>query len=295
MRNIVALAIVCFCLTAAAQKPIIIDHAVRLMSKDTQPSYQFEIPQTTLKDVEKDWLKYLSTGSKGKATVVNGENLQPAAVNTNVSAKPFNVYSKVLETSEGIRITAWFTENDTVFLCKALNSDQDLAIQKYLHDFAVTEYKTAVSTELKNEQEKLKALEKTLEGLYKDEEKASKKISESNRSIQKSNDNTSKNNGDIQNMSYKISDQKGMVERTASDANANKGAKQTLKDLENQRKSLQKNNETEAKNIDNMNKQIREQERVISSLKEKQKETAGQIETQKAKAKEVQLKLDGIQ
>lgn len=295
MRKIIAPVFVCFCLFGFAQKPIVIDHAVRLMSKDTQPSYQFEISQTTLKDVEKDWLKYLNTGSKGKASSVNGENLQPAAVNSNISTKPFNVYSKVLETSEGIRITAWFTENDTVFFSKTLNAEQDLAIQKYLRDFAVAEYKAAVSAELKAEQDKLKALEKTLEGLYREEEKAAKKISESNRSIQKSTDNTAKNNADIQNVSYKISDQKGMVERTASDANANKGAKQTLKDLENQRKTLQKNNETEAKNIDNMNKQIREQERAITSLKEKQKESATQIETQKAKVKEVQTKLDGIQ
>ncbi len=295
MNKIVVLVLICISITGFAQKPIVIEPAVRLMSKDTQPSYQFQIPQTTLKSVEKSWLKYLSSGSKGKATSASGENLQAGMVNTNISPKPLSVYSKLLETSEGVRITAWFTENDTMFLSKATSESQDLAIQKYLRDFATAEYKGAVSVELKAEQDKLNAQEKTLDGLYKEEEKAAKKISESKRSIQKSTDNTAKNNADIQNMSYKISDQQGMVERTASDANANKGAKQTLKDLENQRKTLQKNNETEAKNIDNMNKQIREQERAITALKEKQKEAASQIEAQKSKVKEVQTKLDAIQ
>ncbi len=294
MKKILFAALCVVTVSAFAQKPVTLSEDTFAMSKGTQTGFQVEIPQITMIEAEKQWLKYVSTGSKGKATVLNGENTQTGVVNPNVSPNPFIVYSKLLETTEGVRLTTWFTENDTVFISKQLNNDQDLAVQKYIRDFAVAAYQDAVKDELKAEQDKQKALEKELNSLIKEEEKAAKKISESNRAIQKSTDNIATNNADVQDVSYKISDQKGMVERTASDANANKGAKQTLKDLENQKKKLQSQSEAENKNIDAMNKTIREEERKIADLKEKGNSKTTQIEQQKQKVKEVQSKLDGI-
>lgn len=291
----VLLALFCFIsVSALAQKTIFIDEAIRPMSKDSQSSFMVEIPQAKLAETQKDWLKYISTGSKGKATVVNGENLQPAAVVKNISANPVNIYSKLLETTDGVRLTAWFTENDTVFMSAQLNGDQDLAIQKYLRDFAVKKYQDAVKAELAVQQEILNGMNKDLKDLIKEEEKSGKKVSESNRAIQKSNDNIATNNADIQAASYKISDQKGMVERTAADKNAQKGAKQTLKDLENNKKKLQKANESENKNIDAMNKAIREEERKIAEAKDKVTAKTAQIEQQKQNVADTQKKLDGI-
>lgn len=282
------------CFTASAQKQITIEEAVKPMSKDSQPAFVVVIPQIKLADVEKDWLKYISTGSKGKASVVNGENRQPLVLVKNISPKPLSIYSKLLETSEGVKLTVWFTENDTLFISKQQNNDQALAIENYLRDFAVKEYQDVVKAELNTEQQIQTDLTKQLNALIKEQEKSAKKVSESNRAIQKSNDNIATNNGDIQSLSYKISDQKGMVERTASDANANKGAKQTLKDLENQKKKLQNQNKTESKNIDNMNKTIREEERKIADYKEKVIAQNAQIEAQKQKVAIVQAKLSDI-
>lgn len=277
-----------------AQKEIFIDEAIRPMSKDSQPSFLVEIPQAKLEETQKDWLKYISAGSKGKATVVNGENLQPAAVVKNISPNPINIYSKLLETTEGVRLTAWFTENDSVFMSARLNGEQDLAIQKYLRDFAIKKYQDAVKAEVNVQQQILDGMNKELKELIKEEEKANKKISESNRAIQKSNDNIATNNADIQATGYKITDQKGMVERTAADKNANKGAKQTLKDLENNKKKLLKQNENENKNIDAMNKAIRELERNVADYKEKIAAKNTQIEQQKQNVANTQKKLEGI-
>ncbi len=290
----VALCVVSVSVSVFAQKQITVLEDTFAMSKGTQTGFQVVVPQITLIEAEKQWLKYVATGTKVKATAVNGENIQPGAVNPNVSPKPFTIYSKLLETTEGVRITAWLTENDTIFFSKQVNSDQDLAVQKYIRDFAVAVYHNEVKDELQAEQDKQKALEKELNNLIKEEEKSGKKISESNRAIQKSTDNIATNNGDIQNMAYKISDQKGMVERTASDPNAHKGAKQTLKDLENQRKKLQSQNVAENKNIDAMNKTIREEERKITDLKEREASKTTEIEQQKQKVKEVLTKLEGI-
>lgn len=294
MKRVVLLLFLPFVTLLSFSQSIIITETPASFSKGTHISYQTDILQATLKGLEKDWTKYISTGSKSKVVIANGEYAITGAINKNISPASFNIYSKLLETTTGVKLTAWFTENDSTYLSKETNADQAMAIEKFIRDFAVAEYQDAVKSELKLESDNLSELEKELNGYIKEEEKAAKKVSESNRSIQRSNDNIASNNANIQNVSFKISDQMGMVERTASDANANKGAKQTLKDLENEKKKLQKSIETENKNIDNMNKQIRESERSIAENKEKQKTVFGKIEKQKQVVQAVQSKLDNI-
>lgn len=277
-----------------AQKPLIVEESARTFSKGSLTAYSATIPQTTLKDAEKDWMKYMATGSKSKTALVNGEYVLLGAVNKNVSPNPFNVYSKLLETTEGVNLTVWLTENDTVFISKEISADKALAAEKYVRDFVLQEYQETVKAELKAENDKLEALGKEQDNLVKAEEKSAKKISEAQRSIQKSKDMINTNNADLQNLAYKISSQKGMVERTASDQNANKGAKQTLKELENEKKKLQKGIETQNKNIDSMNKQIRDEERNLAEGKEQQKSKIAEIEKQKQVVQTVQTKLENI-
>lgn len=294
MKKIALSMLTLFSVTAIAQKEIKVQQDTVAMSKGTQPSFQVVIPEIKLTEVEKDWTKYTGSGSKGKATSVNGENVQPGAVNKNISPNPFNVYSKLLETTEGVKLTVWLTENDTIFMAKEVNSDQNLAAEKYVRDFAVQEYQSVVKKELKSEQEKQEELESALKDLIKQQEKNGKKISENQRSIQRANDDIATNNADIQTKAYQINDSKRMVDRTASDENANKGAKKTLKDLENAKKKLQKDNESNSKNIDNLNKDIRELEREIANLKQQQETKISEIEKQKLRVAEVQNKLDNI-
>lgn len=277
-----------------AQKPVTVEESSRTFSKGSATAYSATIPQSTLKDAEKDWMKYIASGSKLKTTLVNGEYILLGAVNKNVSPNPFNVYSKLLETTEGINLTVWLTENDTVFISKELSPDKALAAEKFVRDFVVQEYRETVDAELKTENDKLEALEKEKDNLIKAEEKSAKKISEAQRSIQKSKDNINSGNAELQNLSYKISSQKSMVERTASDQNANKGAKQTMKELESEKKKLQKGIETQNKNIDSMNKQIRDEERNLAEGKEQQKSKIAEIEKQKQVVLAVQTKLENI-
>lgn len=192
-------------ITAFAQTPITVTETAQPMCKDTQQvSFATVIPQTNLKEAEKNWLKYLSNGSKGKAVVVNGDNLQTGAVNKNISANPFDVYSKLRETTEGVLLTVWFPENSPVFTTKQQNTGVNQAMEKYIHDFGVQEYKRVVQRELKAEQEKQKNLESELARLIKDEEKSIKTVSQNERTTERANQAIATNNSDIQNSSDKI-------------------------------------------------------------------------------------------
>jgi hypothetical protein len=294
MKKLLSAALVILSINAFAQKNIIVDEAPRAMSKDTQFSYSVEIPQAKVKQVEKDWLKYTSAKSKGKATVLNGEHLQTEAFNKNISANPFNVYSKLFETIDGVNLTVWITDINAAFISKTPNSIEDLAVQKYVRDFAVSQYQQAVREELNTEKDKLKKLEKELVGLIKDEESAVKKTNDNERNIARAKDAITTNDADIDASSNKISNQKDMVNQTAADRNANKGAQKTLSEIESDKKSLQRKNDSKSKSIDNKEKDNRAQERNLAGAQEKQTTKKAEIDLQKVKVAEVQTKLAGI-
>ncbi len=296
MKKSVGLAFLLFVsICSFCQTQVLIEDTLRPISKGLFNGYSTVVAKAALKDVEKDWTKYIAEGSKAKAVAVNGEiNIVGASVK-NISPKPLIIYSKLLETTEGVKLSAWFTENDSVFISKDSVGEKHLAVQKYLRDFVVRELKQAATAELNTEKEKQTALEKELAGFVKLEEKSNKKISENQRSIQRANDNISSTNEDIQRKDGQISSQKSMVQTTAADANANKGAKQTLKDFENDKKKLQNQIEAQGKTIDRLEKEIRDEQRNIADMRQKQELKSTDIEKQKQTVRNAEAKLNGIQ
>lgn len=295
MKFIILASLSALTLSAFAQKQLTVEVSERPMSKGTRISYTVEVPQAQLKDVEKDWVKYTAKNSKGKAIIANGEYLQTGAVNVNISPDHmFNIYSKLFGTVEGVRITAWFAENDTLFVQSDSTRGQYLAIEKYVRDFGVMQYREAVKGELNAAQDKLKALKKGLATQIKSEERASDKISNDKRSIDRSNDAIATNKSDQGAASTKIEAQKTMVESTSGDANANKGAKRTLNQNEDTKKDLQRKNDTQSKSIDNKNKNIRAEERNKTTAQNNQASQSDAIEKQTQLVQEIQAKLDAI-
>lgn len=283
-----------FSSTTYAQKEIVVDEAPRAMSRDTQFSYLVDIPQATLKVTEKNWLNYVSADSKGSATFVNGEHLQTEVNNKNISFQPVNIYSKLVETTEGVRLTVWITEKNFSFLVNNPNSVEDLAIQKFVRDFAVKEYREAVQEELKTEQNKQKEMEKNATYSTKEVEHSNKNISKDQRTILQSKDDISTNTADINRTTLKIEEQKKMVEKTAADLNANKGAKKTLRNLERDKENLQKKNDQLSKKIEDSEKEIREEVKNADNLQQKETYQSPELDAQKAKVYAIQTKLNNI-
>lgn len=281
-------------ITIFAQTEITVTETQRPNSKGSFNSFQVTIPQTKLKEVERDWQKYLRDGAKGKPESVNGEIIMRGAVSKNVSPNPFTVYSKLLETTGGVILTAWITEDDSVFISAELNNDKDLAAKKYVRDFAVEEYKEVVKEELKAEKKTLNNLEDELKSFINDEDKSRKKVNEHDRSIQRNRTAISTNEGDQKNKIEQITAQKKTAEALRNSPDAYKEANKTLKTYEDELKKLQKENEKMQKEIDGWQKDIRTEERSIDKSKADQKLKTEQIEKQKAVVKTVEEKLANI-
>jgi len=308
MKNTILLSL-CFCSIASfAQSNTTADSTALIISSpadltvtttltmrmDSQGFVSVTIPQTEQRQVQKDWVEYAAKGSKGKATIVNGDNLQMGAVNKNISPSQFDISCRLLGTNEGVRVTVWLTETPSVPVSQQQKSDRTIALQKYVHDFAVLEYRSAVMNELRAQQAKQNILESELTMQIKDEERAGKKIEGGRATIQRTNDAIATTILDIQGMSTKIESQKAMVDNNAADPNAAKGARKTLIEMEEQKKDLQKLNDKRAKEIMIRKDEIRADERVISDDKEKEAAKRVSIETQKQIVLGIKTRLEGI-
>jgi hypothetical protein len=293
MKQIFIAFLFCTSISTFAQNIIMIDTTV-IMSKGMQPAIQINIPQIAQKTLKHDWLKHIGKLSKEKSTETESENLLTEVSNSNISPGSFKIYSTLIETTAGTKLTVWITADDITFYSRGTNVDQHMAIQKYLYDFSFTEYQMVILDELKSETNRSADLEKELTGLIKDHEKSLKTISEDEGFIRKANDDILINNSDIKNLSAKILTQKSLVDKTAGDENANKGAKKTLNDMENEKENLENLKETNNKHIISWNKEIREKERNITDLIEKQSLKETEINLQKGKVQAVQFKLDNL-
>jgi len=290
-QTLLTLSLFAWSFSLTAQNPIVVNVSPAPVSMDTQHSFVVIIPQTELKEVKKEWLQYLSKGSKGSASETNGENLQTGVVNGNVSAAPFNVFSRLIETNEGVRLNAWLDERS---ITRTPNSGIHLAMQKYVYDFAVQQYKDALQKDLKEAESKLQLLERQLAAMVNSEEKGIKKVNSNERANSRSDDAVLTNNSDINSYSEKINDQKGMVDYTAADANANKGAKKTLKEMKSEKRDLQKDSEKRRQRIDKRNKENRALDRNSEITIENQRAKTNEIEQQKIVVAAIKTKLDRL-
>lgn len=278
-----------------AQTEVNIAEGIRPFTLGEKNSYQLDIARAKLKGVEKDWMSYLKTGAKGKAQSLNGEVIMLGAVNTNISLYPLNVYSKLLETTEGVRLTAWLALNDTDYISSTTFADKDLAVRKYLRDFAITQLRNVAEADLDAEKSNLKTLDNEMNSIIKDIEKCNKKIAENNRTIERNRDEIRTNELEQTNKDRQILSQKQTVDNTRQAYGAtNKAAIQALKDLEKEKTKLQKDKEKLSKGIDDANADTRAQERSIEKLNSDKQSKQRQIDEQSAKVKAAEDKLANI-
>ena len=167
-----------------AQKDITVSEGEKPMSLGTKNGYVAVIPQAKLKDVVEEWKKLIKKESKAKVEENAGEIKIIGAVNKNISSFPINLFSKLMETPDGIQLSAWVSEGE-MFVSTTAAADKSLAVQKFIHDFAAQQYRDGVKNELETEHKKAKELDKVYEEAVNAEKKAIENITNSNKEIEK--------------------------------------------------------------------------------------------------------------
>lgn len=285
----------CAWTVAASAQQLLVAQSVQACSKGEQTAFQILIPEAKLKNVETDWKKKLKAKSKGKLEEINGEYVIYGAVDENIAPDGFNVFSKLLETTEGVVLTAWFMRSDSVFISRDSAPEKSLAVEKYVRDFAVEEYRQVVNGQLNTENKKLSELESDLKQLINNEEKANKKINENERSISRTKADIRSNENDQKAKEAEVKKQKAVVESLkATQGDAYKEAQKTLKQFETELKKLVNENEKMHKQIDKMEAEIRDEQRNIAQSIQEQHQKRADIDKQKTVVKTFEEKLSSI-
>jgi hypothetical protein len=258
------------------------------MSKGINNGFEVEIPATAVKDVERDWKRRLTVGNKAKLAEANGEIAVHGIDNKDISPKLFNLYSVLVSNNDGVKLTAWFTYNDTTFFTTA-------AAKLFMHDFATAEYFLAVKSMHQKERDKLEKLKDDLERSIKIEEKSELKITDNKRAIARAQDDLVTNDNDQKEASTAINLQQAELNKDRNgNAEIYKAADKELKEMQDGKKRLQDHNLTLHKKIDEWNKEIANEERSITVEKQSQGQTAVAIEKQKSLIADLAAKLKAI-
>ena len=156
MKNhFLAYLILCLPMLGISQTVIKVKEVTVNMSKGVNTGFETDIPATALKDVEKDWKRRLTSGSKAKMTETNGEIAVRGIENKDIAARPFNLYSILASTNDGVKLTVWFNYNDTTFFSAKSGKSETTAASAFVRDFAAAEYFLAIKTMHQKERDKL--------------------------------------------------------------------------------------------------------------------------------------------
>jgi peptidoglycan hydrolase CwlO-like protein len=265
------------------------------MSKGTQPAYILNLPGAKLKEIETMWGKYVSRGTKEKIQNNKGEWTIIGAVERNISPSPFYIYATLLETTEGVRLTSFFSEQDVFLAPGTAPEEKLLAIKKYLNDFAQLVQIQKTKSDLEAEQKILKIMEGSLSDLQKKFDQSEKRAAESKRTIEKNEAEIRRIEREIDMKNTQISQQKELIVKLANAlGDEKKAAQNTLKGLEKDKAKLYKEKEKMSREIDKCKANIRNQEREQAKINVQKSNLQTDIDKQNEKVRNIQEKLAAI-
>lgn len=275
-----------------AQKDITVTESDKEMSLGTKNAYVMLIPEAKAPDINGDWQKLLKKDAKGKIEDNKVEVKTSLITIKNVSQVPLTIYSRTVETKEGVQVSAWFVEGDS-FISTPVSTDKSLAIQKYLHDFGVQEYKSIAQAQLETEQKTLKDLQKVYDGFVKDQKKAENAVSSAEKDIVK--------------LQEKNKDEEGNIKQAIANKNANKAISEQQKDLAAEKKhtkelqgyiqdqqNAENNIKSNNKRIERLRDKIKEENANADKARQNQGPASSNVEAQKTHVAAAQDKLNNI-
>jgi DNA repair exonuclease SbcCD ATPase subunit len=288
-----------FPLFLSSQENIEVTEQIVNMSQGEQPAYIVKVPESDYDQVLKEWEKIIRQDTKSKVEEYEHEIVIKGTHISSIYHKPINIYSAVINKDSAVKIVAVY-EIDSVFFSFSeerpdLNAEKTHHhIEKFMREFAVDQYKYAVSVALSDAEKLLKTKNKELNDLSKQNENYQKEVKESEQNIKSSEDLISSYEKDSERKLSEINSKKDAIAGLSDDAELSSQAKDQLKALEKEKKNIGNKLEKEQKNIVKNESNIEELNRLIEDNTEKQTAKKTEIESQENVVDAIKAKLAGI-
>ena len=295
MKYLILSALMIFSSIVYGQEDITVVLKSKTISQGEVPAFVSFIPQADYNQVQKDWEKYLKEDTKEKTISENGEIIIRNKVYEKIAPGLLNIYSYIKEYEGEIMLVAAFELNGQ-FISKDMDEEIYIPAKKYIRDFAVASYKTAVEQELKDAEKELKKLENQKSSLQSSRESILSEISQYERTIVTKQDEITLNQLDQSSKVIQMQAQKELVLKLANAGEEEKeDASKILKELEKDFKKLQKQNENLHQDIESLESLIRQSEIALAKADSEVKFMQLDIDDQAYKVRKIQQKLDNIE
>jgi len=281
---------------SSAQDTIPVTQSPMLMSLGTHNGFTVIIPQARIKVVTNAWKKYVKRGETKSSVQENDDEFQiKGTILESISSQPINVYAQIKDMVTSVRLTAYYTEDDTNYVSSLASPEKALAAEKLMKDFARIQYRLAVEYEVEAETKKLAEMENQKEALIKANEKSEKTIGENERSIEHAKVEIEANSAAQTRRRSDVDGQKEVVRITTKKTETYDLEEKKLHSLEKELRKLESDGKNMHGDIDNWKSENSQQQRNIEKNDELIKEKKEAIKLQKEHVKEVQTKLERIQ
>jgi hypothetical protein len=263
------------------------------MSKGSANAFVMEVPQTKAADLKKDWQKFLKDNSRAK---IEDDKTELSAIGANISklsTSLLNHYALFTENTNASKIFTFFQINDA-FVSTATNAEVAANVKLFMLEFGKLTYSNVVENEIKEEQKKLKTLEKELESLMKGEDKAKGKIINFKHNIEQDELEIKAKKHEQEVMQKEIEAQKEKMIGISLHKEEQKLQKKLISRMDSDKKKIIKAQSNLLKDIHKNESKIRETESEIVKIKEKQTAKTTEVDKQKYLLQQVQNKLEAI-
>ncbi|MBS1684677.1 MAG: hypothetical protein JSS76_07985 [Bacteroidetes bacterium] len=292
IKRLISTTIYLFPLFAFAQQEVKVSETVKDFSGGNKSSYVLTIPEANIKDINSDWQKMIKKDAKGKIEDNKSEVKASLVTLKNVSGVPLMIYSRTMEAQGGIQLSVWLMEGDS-FISTGYSADKSTAVQKYLHDFGVQEYKAVAKKQLEDQQNKQKQLEKIYDGFVKDQKNADKEVADAQKEIEKLKQKNIDEEGNIKqakaNKEANIATAASQKD-TEAEKKHNKEMQGYIKDQEKAENNIKSNN----KRIERLQDKIKEETANSAKAKDNQGPAGSNVDAQKTQVAAAQDKLNNI-
>ena len=257
-------------------------------------AYTVNIPQASLRDVQKEWKQYVKKTSRGKLVETGNEISMPLSKLPALSDSAITVVAKIYLNDIYIKVDAFFKDYSG-FISEKSTLEKHNSAKAYLRVFAIDQYKDAVKDEIKVEEKTLNTLNNKLGDLVNYNLRTKKDTESRKREIETNTQELITNKKEVQIRQKDIDSQRSyVVSLSVKDDPFEKEAKKKLKDMEGEVSKLMRTNEKLNDRNSTSEAAIEENGRKIIENEKQQEEKKIEIAKQTAKIKGIKEKFDGI-
>ena len=234
-----------------AQEPLIVSEENIQIGNSSLPGLSVTIPDANYEKTMKAWVKYLRSGSKSKVVTEKDEMTIFGAKIKDIS-NPVNVYSKLLRTDSGLKLSASFELKKNEYIERSADGGDFAKAQNYLQKFSKDQYLEIIKAQADIEAKKLRDIEKKLSSLERDKSRMQKSIRSDNTSVVSEKANIAVQENELTSVAASIAEQSELLTTMESGPDQKEKSK-LVKDLKSKKKKIEKSLKSSKKKIKKTN------------------------------------------